>query len=105
MEYPAPSESFGFYSSLMGDAQMARFVTVFALFLFLAGAGGVIEGIAPFDFNGDGYVTVADVQSFLGCMGGPDTPVGGICVLGDADFDSDVDLGDFAVLQAGYAEP
>lgn len=53
------------------------------------------------DFDGDGHVDLDDVLPFLFCMQGPDNTyaAGHVCLAGDVEEDSDVDLYDLAVFQ------
>ncbi len=54
----------------------------------------------PGDLNADGYVDAADLDPFGGCMAGPGNPPAGGCGTADLDGSGDVDLADFAALQA-----
>jgi hypothetical protein len=67
---------------------------------------GLLGVPAPGDFNGDGVINARDLEIFAGCLGGPDIatpPPGGNLVhfhRADLQDDTDVDVLDFAHLQA-----
>jgi len=63
---------------------------------------GVTECGPPGDFDCDGDVDADDLTAFLGCHEGPTGQPQGRCVWCDFDRDADVDLVDFATLQANY---
>jgi len=54
------------------------------------------------DLTSDGRTNVADFAAFVNCMGGPGQSVAPGCELADIDDDIDVDLADFAVMQADF---
>ncbi|MDO8631853.1 MAG: hypothetical protein Q7R41_15305 [Phycisphaerales bacterium] len=56
----------------------------------------------PSDASCDGVIALSDYAAFEGLLGGPDVPVD--CAVFDADSDGDVDLGDFAKLQAAFTD-
>lgn len=57
---------------------------------------------APSDVACDGVIALVDYATFEEVLGGPDVPVD--CPVFDADGDGDVDLRDFARLQAGFTD-
>ncbi len=57
---------------------------------------------SPGDFDGSEYVDLADVSTFLGCVGGPEVPPPGGCEEADFDPDGDIDLRDLATFQTLY---
>ncbi len=58
---------------------------------------------ATSDIDGDGAVTTADFERFLGCHTGPDADaIADGCTLVDYDADGDVDRRDFAMFQLLY---
>lgn len=54
------------------------------------------------DFDLDTYVDAYDFYEFRACYGGPNSALGDDCTPADVDSDDDVDLRDFAVLQAAF---
>lgn len=65
--------------------------------------------VAPFDFDANGRVDVADAGQMLDCFGGPENPAGGGACLGntvyaaDRDSDLDIDLRDWSALQLCFS--
>ena len=57
----------------------------------------------PFDDNGNGFIDVAEFDTFVGCLSGPDSGIGISCENHDADLDGDVDSQDFAQFQIAIA--
>jgi len=57
------------------------------------------------DFNGDGYVDTDDFALWADCFLGPDVEYATGCEPGDADYDIDVDLLDFADVQLAFTGP
>lgn len=57
---------------------------------------------APGDVACDGVITLSDYTTFGEVFMGPDIPVD--CPTFDSDGDADVDLRDFAILQAGFTD-
>lgn len=55
------------------------------------------------DFNHDGDVDSADLDTFQGCAAGPAVPYPGGCDAADFDQDNDVDQSDFGILQRCYS--
>ena len=60
---------------------------------------------SPGDCDADGGVTLFDYESFSACTTTPGTPVSDTCVCSDLDLDGSVDLVDFGLFQAAFAEP
>ncbi|MCP4251014.1 MAG: hypothetical protein GY778_28585, partial [bacterium] len=61
---------------------------------------------APFDYDGDGDVDLADADEWTACMTGPDNgPYAAGCDPFDGDGDDDVDLDDFGGFQEAFAVP
>jgi len=52
--------------------------------------------------DADQDVDLPDVETFAGCMGGPDSALDPGCSCADADADGDADLADFASVQVSY---
>ncbi|MCP4592364.1 MAG: hypothetical protein GY842_16650, partial [bacterium] len=69
------------------------------------------DSIAPGDFDGDGFVTLADYMWFADCTAGPNTPPAvpmpacapAYLTAFDMDNDNDVDLADFAAFQEAFS--
>lgn len=57
----------------------------------------------PSDLNGDQYVDQGDVDAFMPCILGPSIVAGGGCELKDLDYDFDVDMSDFAIMQCCFS--
>ncbi len=74
-----------------------------ALFVYPAGPFGVaIDDRVPSDCDLNGQVDLSDLAGFLVCMTGTGVPVIPRCLCADENGDRDVDLADFAVLQATF---
>ena len=56
----------------------------------------------PGDYNTDGVLDRADIQTLLGCMAGPSVAAGAACDEGDAEIDDDIDVADFAAITPWY---
>ena len=68
--------------------------------------GGFWFALAPDDCNSDGGVNLYDYADFEFCMAGPQAePPGRSCLCFDQDGDRDVDVADYAALQAFYQKP
>ena len=77
--------------------------------------GGVVRrdfalcpvALGPGDMDEDGDIDSSDMDVFLFCMLGPDAtfPGGNVCLNGDFDSDSDVDVRDFAGMQTVFTGP
>lgn len=59
----------------------------------------------PGNCDGDEDVDMDDFELFVGCMGGPDVPLGAGCNCDDLDGDNDVDVCDFAAFQRAFTGP
>jgi hypothetical protein len=58
------------------------------------------------DFNGDGFITLADHKQLPSCITGPDRgPVSAGCQVFKFDSDDDVDLRDIAEYQTEFGPP
>lgn len=64
-------------------------------------------GMFTGDYNGDGLINMTDFNVLAFCFQGPDFtfPPGHFCFWADADFDSDVDLADFAEFARLFTGP
>lgn len=54
------------------------------------------------DCDADEDVDASDVDNCVGCLAGPGNGLGTGCICSDDDFDGDVDVVDFAAVQAAY---
>jgi Tol biopolymer transport system component len=64
----------------------------------------VLQLCIPGDFDGDERVDQADFVTLEACLTGPGVRPAEACRRADLDVDLDVDLYDFAILQANYTE-
>ncbi len=62
----------------------------------------IAPAIFPFDDNGNGFVELAEFETFEGCMTGPGGTLQSPCDNHDADLSGDVDTVDFAEFQAAF---
>lgn len=58
----------------------------------------------PLDFDGDGRIAAGDMVALAACAAGPELRPGLGCACRDVDGDGDVDLQEFALLQAALTE-
>lgn len=69
-------------------------------------SGGFWFPVSAGDGNGDGVINLLDYDAFEASAGGPNSePPAGDCQGFDLDASGTVDLGDFAMLQAGCTGP